>query len=116
KNTLGAGSLNAQSITHTSTGATNNVLAITGTVIVLQTPTVSIALTSGSNPSCGASPVTFTATALNTGGGTVAYQWKRNGTNVGSNQATYTLNSPADDDVITCEVTLTGGCVTSTTA
>ena len=113
---LGAGAFTS-SIAHTSTGATTATKDVSGTVITPQTPTVSIARTSGAtSPMCGSQSITFTATTANLGSGTASLQWKLNGTNVGT-AATYTLASPANNDVITCEITnVTGGCVTATTA
>ncbi|PWA10431.1 hypothetical protein, partial [Flavobacterium laiguense] len=77
------------------------------------TPSVSIAITSGVNPTCSGSSVTFTATPTN--GGVASYQWKKGTTNVGTNSATYT-----DDGVtagnITCVMTSNLTCVTSATA
>ena len=55
---------------------------------VFTLPSVSIAADPGNSIAQGAT-VTFTATPIN-GGTTLAYQWKKNGTNVGMNQATYT--------------------------
>lgn len=103
-------------ISHTSSGATAVNKSITGTIIAKQTPTVSIVQSSGTNPMCGSASSTFTATTSNTGGGTIVYQWKRNGNNVGSNANTYTLAAPANGDVITCSISLTNACVTTTTA
>lgn len=113
---LGAGAFTS-SIAHTSTGATTATKNVSGTVIAPQTPTVSIARTSGAtSPMCGSQSITFTATTANLGSGTASLQWKVNGTNVGT-AATYTLVAPANNDVITCEITnVTGGCVTATTA
>ncbi len=76
--------------------------AYNGSPAVLS-PAVSIAITSGTNPTCGGAPVTFTATATN-GGTNLSYQWKKNGSNVGTG-TTYTLSSPANNDVITCVLT-----------
>lgn len=113
---LPAGALSGQKITHTSTGATTHEVAVTGTVINPLTPSVAIAITSGTNPSCGVTSRTFTATSSNTGVGTINYQWKLNGANVGTNSNTYTLATPANSDAITCEITVIGGCVVSPTA
>ncbi len=104
-----------ESISHTSSGATTVAKSITGTVVTKHTPTVSIALTTGSNPMCGSSSTTFTATANGAGNGTVSYQWKKNGINVGTSQ-TYNVATPANGDVITCDISIEGGCVTATNA
>jgi hypothetical protein len=58
--------------------------------------------------------VTFTATA--SGGTSPTYQWKRNGTNVGTNSNTYTDATLDNNDIITCVVTSTSACGTSLTA
>lgn len=65
---------------------------------------VSIAITSGSNPSCAGSTVTFTATPTN-GGTNPTYQWQVNGLNVGTNSPTYTTSNLANNDVVTCIMT-----------
>lgn len=75
---------------------------VTGTTTA--TAGVSIALTSGSNPSCTGSSVTFTATPTN-GGTTPAYQWKVGGVNAGTNSATYTTASLTNGQVVTCVMT-----------
>ena len=77
-------------------------------------PTVSIAVTSGSNRTCASVPVTFTASSTS-GGTTPVYQWKKNGINtvIGT---TYTPSSPANGDVITCTVTSNAPCLTTNTA
>lgn len=94
------------------TSITSNIVAVTVNPIV--TPTVSIAVTSGSNPSCPNVPMTFTASSTN--GGTVpVYQWKKNGVNV-SIGTTYTPTAPADGDIITCVVTSNASCLTTPTA
>jgi gliding motility-associated-like protein len=48
--------------------------------------------------------VNFTATAANAGT-SPSYQWKVNGTNVGTNTATYSSSSLSNGDVVTCTVT-----------
>lgn len=47
---------------------------------------------------------TFTATALNAGA-TPIYQWQVNGTNAGTNSATYTNTALAANDLVTCLLT-----------
>ncbi len=62
-----------------------------------------------SNPITG----TFTATATNAGV-SPGYQWKLNGSNVGTGTTTYTNNSLSNNDVVTCVLTPNlGGCTTS---
>jgi uncharacterized repeat protein (TIGR03803 family) len=76
-------------------------------------PSVNIAVTSGSNPTCSGSFVIFTATPIN--GGSPSYQWRKGITNVGLNSAIY-----KDDGLtagsISVEMTTSLGCVTSPTA
>src|SRR5205085_176394 len=54
------------------------------------------------------------ATPVN--GGTPSFQWKLNGTNVGTNSATYQNSTLANNDVVTVVMTSSLGCVTSPTA
>jgi len=66
---------------------------------------VSIAITSGTNPTCAGTPVTFTATPVN-GGTAPAYQWYNNGTAIsGATNSTYISSSLANGNVITCVMT-----------
>jgi hypothetical protein len=58
--------------------------------------------------------VTFTASITN-GGTTPVYQWKKNGSNVGTNQNTYTDNTLANGDVISCELTSNATCASPAT-
>lgn len=68
------------------------------------TAAVSIAVTGGSNPTCSGANVTFTATPTN-GGSAPTYQWKVNGTNVGTNSATYSSSELTNGSVVTCVMT-----------
>lgn len=104
----------SRTIDHTSTDATTVTKTVTGTVIAPQTPTVSITPTTASV--CLGEAVSFSATTGSLGGGTASYQWKLNGENVGSNSANYTLSSPSSGDQVSCVITVTDGCVSSTTA
>ncbi len=92
--------------TATSNGIT---MAVTANV----TPSVSI--TASTNNICPGTSITFTATPVN-GGSTPSYQWKRNGSNVGTNSATYTNATWNNGDIVSCTITSTASCVTSTTA
>lgn len=65
---------------------------------------VSIAETSGSNPTCSGQSVTFTATPTN-GGTAPTYQWQVNGVNAGSNSPTFTTSTLSNNDVVTCIMT-----------
>jgi hypothetical protein len=91
--------------------ATSN--AITMTVTPNVTPSVSIAASPGNNV-CAGTDVTFTASPTN-GGATPAYQWKLNGNNVGTNSPTYSNAALANGDVVTCVLTSSLTCVTSST-
>jgi len=91
--------------------ATSNTITITVNPIV--TASVSIAATA--TTICAATSVTFTATPTN-GGASPAYQWKINGTNVGTNSATYTTSTLANGDAVTCVMTSNASCVISSPA
>jgi hypothetical protein len=74
------------------------------------TPSVTIASDDADNTIIAGTSVTFTATLTNSSG-TPSYQWKKNGTNVGTNAATYTSLVLSNGDIITVEITTTDGCV-----
>ena len=97
----------------TSNPATSN--AITMNVNSIVTPTVSIALTSGSNPSCAGSNVTFSATPTN-GGANPSYQWKVNGINAGTNSSIFSTTTLTNTQSVSCELTSNALCLTNTTA
>ncbi len=86
---------------------------ITMIVNPIVSPTVSISMTSGTNPTCASVPITFTATSVN-GGTSPIYQWKKNGVNtiIGT---TYTPASPANGDIITCMITSNALCLGTNT-
>ena len=114
---LSEGSYNNETINISSTDATSKTVTLNGSVTGQPvTPEVSIALTSGSNPACAGSSVSFTASPSNTGGGTVSYQWKVNGNNTGTNNAVFTSSTLQNNDQISCVITITGGNVTTNTA
>lgn len=86
--------------------ATSNVLTMSRT----STVPVSISITANpSNSICSGTSVTFTAVPTNGGAGP-AYQWKLNGTNVGTNSNTYTNSSLANGNIVTCVLTSNATC------
>ena len=82
------------------------------------TPAVSIAVSSGTNPSCSNNNIGFLATATNTGGGTVTYTFFKNAVQVQTGaSATLTAALYAHNDVVTCDISISGGtCLAATTA
>ncbi len=106
--------------TATVPGTFNYAITTTGTCIQVTAagiitvnpnvlPTISVAA-SPSGIFCAGTSITFTATITN-GGTAPLYQWKKNGINVGSNASTYTDNTLATTDVITCTLTSNAPCV-----
>jgi hypothetical protein len=92
------------------TSATSN--AITMTVNSIVTPSVSIA--ASATTICSGTNVIFTGTPAN--GGTPSFQWKLNGSNVGTNSTTYQNAALANNDVVTVVMTSSLNCVTQATA
>jgi gliding motility-associated-like protein len=78
--------------------------SIITTVNALQPASVSIASSDADNIICAGTSVTFTATPTN-GGTTPSYQWKLNGTNVGTNSTTYTITNLANSDAVSVVMT-----------
>ena len=74
----------------------------------------SLSISGLANPVCAGASVTFTATPTN-GGTSPSYQWKKNGSNVGTNSSTYSY-APANNDVITCILTSNASCATGSPA
>ncbi len=91
--------------------ATSNAIAVT--VNPLLVPAVSIQASATSI--CYGAAVTFTATSLYAGTAP-AYQWLKNGTNVGSGTAVYTDNTFNNGDIISCVLTSNEVCKTNSTA
>lgn len=65
---------------------------------------VSVSIVVSANPSPPGNYVTFTATPVN-GGSSPSYQWKKNGNPVGTGLPTYSDNTLAYNDQITCIMT-----------
>ena len=90
--------------------------AISNTVTMIVNPNlpVSVSVGASANPVCSGIMVTCTATPVN-GGLAPAYQWKVNGSNVGSNNATYSY-SPSNNDAVTCIIISNAICPTGNPA
>jgi hypothetical protein len=91
----------------------DTVIILTLIVKPLVTPTVAIA-TNVTLPVCKETNIFFSKNITN-GGSSPTYQWKRNGTNVGTGLSTYspsgTLNN--NGDTIVCMITSSEGCLTT---
>ena len=87
-----------------STTATSNIITINVNSVI---PAVNI--NASSNNICPGTNVTFTATATN-GGSTPAYQWKKNGINVGTSSNIYSSNTLLNGDVISVSLTSNAPC------
>lgn len=113
--TPGNGNIVTCVLTSNATCATGNP-ATSAPVTMTVNPVlpVSVSIVASSNPVCSGTSVTYTATPVN-GGTTPVYQWKMNGTNVGSNSNTYSY-IPAHGNVITCILTSSITCTSGNPA
>jgi len=94
----------------TGNPATSNAIAITA----YPNLQVSITIAASVNPVCAGTPVTLTATPSN-GGTTPTFQWKVNGNNAGTNNATF-LFIPENNDIVTCVLISNANCVSGNPA
>jgi photosystem II stability/assembly factor-like uncharacterized protein len=83
------------------------------TVQQVVTPSVNISISSPSI--CNGLLVTFTATPVN-GGSNPSYQWKINGTNIGTNSPTLVTSILINGDQVSCVLTSNSSCATTPTA
>ena len=91
----------------------NNASANTVSWTVESPATPVVSISESANNVVAGTLVTFTATPAN--GGIPAYQWNVNGSNAGTGLSTYAY-TPANGDVVSCEMTSSLSCVTSSTA
>ena len=109
----GSARVNIMAVTgYTSTTAGIRINDGTTSTVV---PAVSISSNAASNIFCTGQSVTFTATPTN-GGASPSYQWKKNGSNIGSNSPTLTYSTLSNTDVITVVMTSNLACVITATA
>lgn len=95
-----------------SCGVVNSLSAL----LIVNTPSApSLSIIANPVTTCQGSPVTFTAVPVN-GGTAPAFQWKKNGINVGINASTYIDNGLVTGDVINCTLTSNGNCITTPVA
>ncbi len=85
------------------------------TILVSTPVTPAVSISASATTICNGQSVTFTATPTN-GGSTPAYQWKLNGNNVGTNNATYSSTVLANGDQVTVVMTTSAGCASVPTA
>ncbi len=84
------------------------------TMTVNQVLPVSVSIAASDNPVCAGTSVTYTATPVNSGS-FPAFQWRRNGINIGSNSHLFSY-IPVDGDVITCKMTSNAACTSGNPA
>ncbi len=95
-------------VTLTSPGAPSQTVAVSGTVNPVSTS--SLIISASANNICAGTPVTFTAIPTN-GGSSPVYQWTVNGSNAGTNSATFSSSTLANGDVVSCVMTSSNACV-----
>jgi PKD repeat protein len=103
------------SVTVTSSGCTSAAGITTVTVDPVVNTSVSIALTTGTNPACSGASLTFTA-SISGGGSAPVYQWMVNGVNVGTNSPTFSTSSLNNNDVVSCSMASSEICASPVTA
>ena len=99
--------------TYTAIVAVNGCTSPSASILLVVNPALIPSVSVATNPGtaiCSGTQVTFTATPTN-GGTSPVYQWRKNGTNVGTG-ATYTDNTLANGDVITVRLTSNALCRT----
>ncbi|MDO9595543.1 MAG: hypothetical protein Q7J19_11170, partial [Lutibacter sp.] len=103
--TLANGDIVTVVLTSNATCATGNP-ATSGNTTMTVNPNLPVSVIVGASATtiCSGTNVTFTATPTN-GGTTPSYQWKLNGSNVGTNSSTYANSTLANGDIVTVVLT-----------
>jgi PKD repeat protein len=110
----GSNATGTYNLTITSNGCSSPSSTTSVTVNQSVTPTNSIGITMGGNPTCTGQALTYTATVAHPGT-TPNYQWTINGSNVGTNSPTFSTSSINNNDVVACTLTSNATCATTTT-
>ncbi|MEI6507344.1 MAG: GEVED domain-containing protein [Bacteroidota bacterium] len=84
------------------------------TFFVIPSVTPTITVNTPFTSTCSGTTITFTATVTNTGS-SPAYQWRKNGISIGTNDTFYTSSTLANNDSIVCLMTSTANCATPAT-
>ncbi|MFE3870907.1 PKD-like domain-containing protein [Flavobacterium sp. ZS1P70] len=85
---------------------TSNILTMTVNPVL----TVSVTIQASQTTFCTGTSVTFSINTLTNGGLTPSYQWKRNGSAIGTNTNSFTSSTLSNNDVITLDVTSSAIC------
>jgi gliding motility-associated-like protein len=93
-------------------GATNTAISNSIIMSVSSSLNALVNITASQNPICADSIVTFTALPAY-GGASPVYQWKLNGSTVGTNSAIYSTPSLKNNDIINCIMTSNSTCAVS---
>jgi gliding motility-associated-like protein len=97
--------------------ATNGVASCSskGVTISLTTPVVpSVTITQSINNVCPGTPINFTAVVQN-GDKEPAFKWWVNGNKAGENNYQFTSTTLKNGDIVNCQATITGRCLTTNT-
>jgi hypothetical protein len=91
--------------------ATSNTITMTVNPVL----PASVSIVASANPVCAGTSVTFTATPTN-GGTSPTYQWRLNGSNVGTNSPTYTNAALVNGNTVSCVMTSNAPCASGSPA
>lgn len=87
---------------------------VSNSITVLPSATPQVTIVSDASIICPGTTVSFKATAVD-GGPAPVFQWKKNGSNIGTGADTYSDGSLADGDVITFDLTSNAACLRNAT-
>ncbi|MCZ8128736.1 MAG: Ig-like domain-containing protein [Microcystis sp. LE19-114.1B] len=104
-------------ILNVSGGVCSNVVSITSNPISINALNTSVSISPSATTICSGTSVTFTANAINTGGGTITYTFRRNSVVVQSGSSnTYTTSTISNGNSFSCSISVTGSSCGNPTA